>query len=54
MNAPDPFTQAPDWWLTQPWPLPEPMTAEQYQQEQIDTAKSAEAFDANAKEYGRE
>ena len=33
---------APEWWLAQPWPLPEPMTAEQYQREAIAGAHDAE------------
>lgn len=41
MNAPDDiFTSAPDWWLVAPWPLPEPMTEEQYQREAIASAQS--------------
>jgi hypothetical protein len=54
VNAPE---RAPDWWRKDPWPLPAPMTeqeqADAYQQEQIDSAKSAEAFAANVKEHNR-
>ncbi len=53
MDTPDIYESAPDWWLTQPWKLPEPMDAEQYQREQIATAQSEQAFDDNVKEYSR-
>ena len=50
MNAPDPFTVAPDW-FTAPWPLPEPMTREQYERQQIATAQSESAEKAAEQEF---
>lgn len=48
MNAPDPFSTAPEWWLA-PWPLPpmpEPMTlqeqADEYQRDAIAGARDDE------------
>ena len=38
----DIFESAPDWWLVAPWPLPEPMTAEQYQKDAIADANDDE------------
>jgi hypothetical protein len=38
----DIFERAPDWWIVGPWPLPEPMTAEQYQRDAIADADDDE------------
>lgn len=43
----------PEWWIA-PWPLPEPMTREQYEREQIASAQSEATFSANVKEYNDE
>ena len=49
MNAPDPFTVAPDWWLA-PWPLPTD-DADSYQRDAIESAQSEAAQEAARKEY---
>jgi hypothetical protein len=54
MNAPDDiFTSAPDWWIVAPRPMPAPMTADEYQREQIATAQSEAAQEAAHKEFSK-